>query len=109
MHRTDYPLPLMEQRYGAQVRHYQMQMGIGSEIKHLVLQILRDADHALTTHEIAERVEPLLPENVAERLHNEPHHLGVSDIVEGALTILYLDDHRVGKKEVYFPNQQHDA
>ncbi|MDP3726408.1 MAG: hypothetical protein Q8R36_04400 [bacterium] len=101
--------PLLEQRYGAQTRRYQMRMGFADEIKHFVLQVLRDADHALTTHEIAEKVEILLPEDITQQMNCAPHYLSTHDLVEGALTVLYLNDHKVGTKEVYFPLHPHDA
>lgn len=93
---------LMEARYGAEVRHHQMKMGIGGEIKELVLQVMNDAVNPITESEIAKRIKPLLPEHVVKKLGRKPHYLTTFDVVDGALTSLYLDDGRVRKKEVYY-------
>ena len=100
---------LLEQRYGRQIRHHQTKMGLGGKIKHLVLQVLREADRALTVDEITKKVEPLLSEDVTERMGCKPHYLCASELVEGALTILFLDDCKVVKKKVYSPLHKHDA
>ena len=98
--------PILEQRYGARIRHYQMKMGLGGEIKHLVLQVLHEADRALAVHEITKRIEPLLSEDFTKRMWGKRNFFIASELVDGALTILFLDDHKVRKEEVYSPNKQ---
>ena len=100
---------LLEQRYGAQIRHHQMKMDLGGEIRQLILQVLHEADHALTTGEITEKVKHILPKDIIDRMGCGPHYLCVSELVEGALTTLCLYDIKVGKKEVYYLLHKNDA
>lgn len=94
-------LSLLEQQYGAQVRRNQMMIGLAGEIKHLVLQVLNEANCALTIGEIIEKVERLLPSGITDQMGCDPYHLSAFDLVEIALNILHHQDFVVGKKEVY--------